>query len=406
MRSVSLFGAPTDGVGSSATSLAMMRSAGHAMMSGSGSVFGTGIGRAVALMYRRQDAAAAAALAASAQTSVRGVGGGTSRASPTAAEGVLGDSRHKSGGVQGTLGGGGATLPPAYSSPPASTPLVPPMRAVLMIGSAESGPSLRTLPKTLEMPLLSAIQSALRDELGGGGSVEKVGQQVGAEGMTPVAFVATRSQSFPALVPSVAAAIAGNGWVRGELGGGARGCSRVEVAADRTVALANAIEGTILPPHGSSPLRRAGSRAIVQPPHLDGVGLVQIPMLSSSASGSLVSKHTSGSLGSKNSGLGSKHSGLASRQSGLGSRHSGLLLLEQQSSKLMAAGEGCEGAYLEAQVHLPAPPPLPPAPPLPVVELLLRGLNERQVQQVDGLLALAKFLQEKHGLSSPAIEYF
>ncbi|GAX73285.1 hypothetical protein CEUSTIGMA_g739.t1 [Chlamydomonas eustigma] len=51
----------------------------------------------------------------------------------------------------------------------------------------------------------------------------------------------------------------------------------------------------------------------------------------------------------------------------------------------------------------------PPAgtvpPPLPVVEVLLRGLNERQVQQVEGLMSLVKFLQKCHDLK-PAVEYY
>lgn len=56
--------------------------------------------------------------------------------------------------------------------------------------------------------------------------------------------------------------------------------------------------------------------------------------------------------------------------------------------------------------RLPTPPAtvaastaLPPPPPVPLVELLLRGLNEKQVQQVGGLLALARFTKEVHGLT-------
>jgi acyl-CoA synthetase (NDP forming) len=41
---------------------------------------------------------------------------------------------------------------------------------------------------------------------------------------------------------------------------------------------------------------------------------------------------------------------------------------------------------------------------LPVVEVLLRGLNERQVKQVEGLMSLVKFLQRCHDLK-PAVEY-
>ena len=355
LRTVSLFGGPLGRSGSSQS---------HALLSGSGSLFGTGIGRAVAVLYGR--AAAAAAAAGTQHDSIAEELGG-----PQHGEGALTGcpAPLTSGTGEGppfravslsadtaTTGHGGALKPRGGA---------PPLRAVLLVGSAENGPALRMLPRVLELPLLAAIRQAIapppqpRQPPAPPASTLSGGT---LETMATTLSLTSRSLSLPS--------------------SSRRGVSHAAAAAAAAAAAGLRSAPPLLLYDGSPPQHDGAARDIM---HLDGVGLVSRDTSTSSVGSDHAPRHPARGSGDDRA---ARHHPSRAPPHHAASSTTAAALLASSSSQLLASS---------------APPPAP-LPALPVVELLLRGLNERQVQQVDGLLALLRFLQERHHLT-PLVEY-